>query len=810
EQLTEEQSRSTSLEEKIENLEKDYLLRENNFKTTISNQQLDIDRIIERKERLTDQLWSLKEALLEINTLYDKVENPANESIKQDQEIEREEEADEKIMNDFKRQVETVKENQNSVQNKIGLLKSQYDNDIRMLKNQLVLIEQEEVKKDDYDILQRNLTNKNNEIESLKNQEKEYKLEIDELKVQLNMNSEEIKRYHTIVETLENKRNVKEKNILELTEHIETYKNDINTLKLTIDNKNKEIDQLRQDLLDKSDQTDKLQSEIEILKHREMVLDNDNSEKEKLLVVHKQTADELTKKTNYIQQYENIIGDLRSEQTKLQNESQQTKTKNEQLSMELERVTKENEYFSDVQTKNDVLENEIKQLRTDNKQLFEEYEELKQQLNTTLADKIRVENELDRIQRQLETSETVLNTNREEDEMKLKQTLEFNGQDVEDLQHQLNTSGSEIETKSKLIDEYEHEIMTLKAKNEQHESRIHELENQQTEFENDKNEIERQLFQKDEKKSELELTLQQQQESAAKLRKVLHKMKESMTTNDQVQTKEMENNLKKLSNEYEEKLLEQEQEYNAKLKAVTKEMNNQIEEKERIYNQQLNEFIEKSYRNENNLKDDSEKRINDSDKRALVAEQEVQKLHDTLQERQLEYHNALAELESKIVELTQKQEELILAAAESKSITNSDEHQKNIHELSNIEKSSNDQSTPYKEDSFDRHVLTSAQFDQHSVSSRLSSNVKNASDSRWSGAKTSPVRYGSNDSLHSFMFEATEVDYLKQIVLAYMTGTDPVTMAKVICAVLRYTDDEKQLILEHEKVRQSHWFSSTR
>ncbi|CAF1676368.1 unnamed protein product, partial [Didymodactylos carnosus] len=78
--------------------------------------------------------------------------------------------------------------------------------------------------------------------------------------------------------------------------------------------------------------------------------------------------------------------------------------------------------------------NEIKQLRTDNKQLFEEYEELKQQLNTTLADKIRVENELDRIQRQLETSETVLNTNREEDEMKLKQTLEFNGQDVEDLQ----------------------------------------------------------------------------------------------------------------------------------------------------------------------------------------------------------------------------------------------------------------------------------------------------------------------------------------------------------------------------------------
>ena len=28
-------------------------------------------------------------------------------------------------------------------------------------------------------------------------------------------------------------------------------------------------------------------------------------------------------------------------------------------------------------------------------------------------------------------------------------------------------------------------------------------------------------------------------------------------------------------------------------------------------------------------------------------------------------------------------------------------------------------------------------------------------------------------------------------------------MAKVICAVLRYTDNEKSLIIEHEKTRQS-------
>jgi len=34
----------------------------------------------------------------------------------------------------------------------------------------------------------------------------------------------------------------------------------------------------------------------------------------------------------------------------------------------------------------------------------------------------------------------------------------------------------------------------------------------------------------------------------------------------------------------------------------------------------------------------------------------------------------------------------------------------------------------------------------------------------------------SNNNQHSIMFEPTEVDYLKQIVLAYMTGTD-----RIVC-----------------------------
>jgi len=41
-------------------------------------------------------------------------------------------------------------------------------------------------------------------------------------------------------------------------------------------------------------------------------------------------------------------------------------------------------------------------------------------------------------------------------------------------------------------------------------------------------------------------------------------------------------------------------------------------------------------------------------------------------------------------------------------------------------------------------------------------------------------RTNSNDSLHSFIFEPTEIDYLKQIILAYMTGTDRMVLLKKI------------------------------
>lgn len=59
----------------------------------------------------------------------------------------------------------------------------------------------------------------------------------------------------------------------------------------------------------------------------------------------------------------------------------------------------------------------------------------------------------------------------------------------------------------------------------------------------------------------------------------------------------------------------------------------------------------------------------------------------------------------------------------------------------------------------------------------------------------------------SMTLEATEIDYLRRIIYSYMMGTDPVTMAKVIVAVLKFPEDEKHKLIENEKLKNSNWLS---
>jgi len=143
--------------------------------------------------------------------------------------------------------------------------------------------------------------------------------------------------------------------------------------------------------------------------------------------------------------------------------------------------------------------------------------------------------------------------------------------------------------------------------------------------------------------------------------------------------------------------------------------------KEQNYNQQLHDFIQNNNKTENDLINNSEKRIESAEQRALVAEIQISKMEEQLKEKQLDHYRIVQDLQNQIQNLT-------------KELPQTTEHSSQ----------------------------TVIEDENHS-----------------------------NDNQHSFLSEPTEVDYLRRIVFAYMTGTDRITMAKVICAVLRYTDDEK-------------------
>jgi len=82
-------------------------------------------------------------------------------------------------------------------------------------------------------------------------------------------------------------------------------------------------------------------------------------------------------------------------------------------------------------------------------------------------------------------------------------------------------------------------------------------------------------------------------------------------------------------------------------------------------------------------------------------------------------------------------------------------------------------------------------------------NISRSLMTELSDTETSRLNTTSGSSQY---MEQTEIDYLKSIVYSYMMGTDPITMAKVIAAVLKFSDEEKRRIVENERVKQS-WFA---
>jgi hypothetical protein len=229
--------------------------------------------------------------------------------------------------------------------------------------------------------------------------------------------------------------------------------------------------------------------------------------------------------------------------------------------------------------------------------------------------------------------------------------------------------------------------------NEQNKRRIDALHEEKLLLERERHDQTQRMIEQDEKIQELELNIEQNQESNTKLRKALQTMKNKeqvdhpdtcrSTSVDIINHVRLRSlvRLGNLTEEYEQRLKDQTNNFHDKLKAMAKEMNAQIEEKDRQHQRQLREMMGKRTivegrlalnilpleKQPNDQMEQFERRLYEADERATLAEEQMLRMEEQLkvtwqqtlhrsthsiQEKQLEHHRCIIQLQEKIEQLT--------------------------------------------------------------------------------------------------------------------------------------------------------------
>jgi hypothetical protein len=72
-----------------------------------------------------------------------------------------------------------------------------------------------------------------------------------------------------------------------------------------------------------------------------------------------------------------------------------------------------------------------------------------------------------------------------------------------------------------------------------------------------------------------------------------------------------------------------------------------------------------------------------------------------------------------------------------------------------------------------------------------------------SGSGGSSGSNGVENHFHGSLEEATELEYLRNIMFEYMMGRQPATLSKVVAAIVKFTPEQTRKIAEKEEQRQS-------
>ncbi|CAF1122028.1 unnamed protein product [Adineta steineri] len=560
------------------------------------------------------------------------------------------------------------------------------------------------------------------------------------------------------------------------SEHENEFQNEIKRLQEEIANLSLQINQQKKELEEKSSQITEFEKlKMESTLSQIELIDECNSLKEqnKQLTILQQELDE---KKMYIQSIEHQLEEKQNDSTTI--EQLKATIKKHEQNIETNQVN--NQHLLEQKDKEiDTL----KQNLSNQQSLYDSLTKEKQQIVEDLNKQKLIINEIDNIQQQLISQQSQLN---EKDEQlsilktKLDEQQDYN-EKYSELETKFNNILSEKAILENELDSTHIQIQTTQsALNEktnvnmkQTEEKIKELETQCDSYQNEIETL----------KSEIVSLVNINEENTRRIdefddekfnfeQEIIEKSRQITESNEKIE--ELESNLK------------QAQETGAKLRKALQKMKDSITNKEQTNNPDTEIQLQK-------VTDEYEQRLKEQEKeyntklKLMAKEMNVQ-----IEDKELTYNRQLNEY----MQRSRKNENDLIHTSEQQ-VTSAEERALNAErEMSKLQEQ-------LKEKQLE-HYRT-AQDLQNQIQKLTRQTPETINDATQTSVED---LHQSNGDQHLLIFEPTEVDYLKQIVLAYMTGTDRITMAKVICAVLRYTDNETSLVIEQEKLRQSVSYSN--
>ncbi|GFY65723.1 golgin subfamily A member 4 [Trichonephila inaurata madagascariensis] len=596
---------------------------------------------------------------------------------------------------------------------------------------------------------------KTEKSELLKDQEKlrksedaiklELKLKEDELsKLQQKLevtNKEQVSKIHNFQETMKDKENM----ILKLKVNIESLKKENSERNEELKRKISLLEEERENLMIQaqervSNTEAKCREDIKALQEKNNKLLLENREIEKL--------------NNKISQIDKQL----CENQRIA-ESREIASHKE-ISLLKDQLAKAEEKFSEVEQKKQEIEAElsgkVRKLEEENSSLLgktNHFESLK-------AEKEELNEKLKQAEQQV-TSVKMLESERDKlrnENLKIVEELELlkSSQNNEALQEKIEAL--EISEKS-----VRSELEELKKSKEILENELAEL---------------RSLFEKE--KSDLK----SEKERLLKQIDLLEKM------SSDPQSKASRDYIAVIRGECETAIKAKEEEMETKLKHLVRDFCIQMDVKDNDCDKMVSELMEKNQDLEERLVKEHRKEIAELRQNLFEKECALDEMRDNYEEVLQEKEKKLKELQSTIKKLSENSNNNDVALISTESSDWDDTWA--------VPEESVDNSSPNCNESCKDHVQQIESL-QNEVT-KCNSEIKELKVLLRLSPPESMVNCSRKDPSQSIP-EPTEFEYLKNIIYEYMMGKEPVTLAKVIAAVLRFSDTQTQQVIRREEAR---------